>query len=503
MELVSIILLMTIVGVYLVWFWLLVGKLKGPKTWPLVGSIPQMLLNIRRIHEWTTDQLLAGPTLGTYQTCGVYIPFLQNWRRSFCTVTCHPENLEHILHTKFHNYPKGPTWQNTLGDVLGNQEWISQRKIVVPELTKSKLGPSLHHWVNPSIKNDLLPILDEASKHNISIDLQKLMICFGSNCTAMDTIFEFAFRRFFYPNFLWKFMRFFCIGSEGSLKKSIQILNNTITEAQEERNNRKKDETFDDDLLWAFMKKVQVNGHILPSSAIMGTILDILLAGRDSVATSASWFFWLVMNNPRVEEKIVHEIITVLKKTRGEDMGGSKLPCGEETQEWMKDPLTYEEVNSLVYLHATLLETLRLYPAVPKIVRYAICDDILPDGTYVPAGSDIILSLYSVGRMKSVWGEDCLKFKPERWLSTDEKRIERHEDGYKFAAFNGGSRICIAKYLTYLEMKSVASAILLRYELSHVPGHQVTSKLSFTISMMNGLKVNLKRRDLSDFDVIN
>ncbi|KAG5568222.1 hypothetical protein H5410_064761 [Solanum commersonii] len=322
----------------------------------------------------------------------------------------------------------------------------------------------------------------------------------------MDTIFEFAFRRFFYPNFLWKFMKIFSIGSEGSLKKSIQILNNTITEAQEERNNRKKDETFDDDLLWTFMKKVQVNGHILPSSAIMGTILDILLAGRDSVATSASWFFWLVMNNPRVEEKIVHEIITVLKKTRGEDMGGSKVTdsieslCGEETQEWMKDPLTYEEVNSLVY---TLLETLRLYPAIPKIVRYAICDDIVPDGTYVPAGSDIILSLYSVGRMKSVWGEDCLKFKPERWLSTDEKRIERHEDGYKFAAFNGGSRICIAKYLTYLEMKSVASAILLRYELSHVPGHQVTSKLSFTISMMNGLKVNLKRRDLSDFDVVS
>lgn len=44
MELVLIILLMTIVSDYLVWFWLLVGKLKGPKTWPLVGSIPQGLL---------------------------------------------------------------------------------------------------------------------------------------------------------------------------------------------------------------------------------------------------------------------------------------------------------------------------------------------------------------------------------------------------------------------------------------------------------------------------
>ncbi|KAF3665272.1 hypothetical protein T459_27153 [Capsicum annuum] len=524
-----------VLGVYFVWFWLLFGKLKGPKTWPLVGSIPEMLLNIGRIHEWTTDQLLASPTLGTYQTCGICIPFINNWRRSFTTVTCHPKTLEHILRTKFHNYPKGPTWQDTFADVLGNQgisyvtgeEWNLLRKIVVPVLAKSRLHPALDRWVNPTIKNDLLPILDKASKHNISVDLQKLMTCFGTDnifgialgkklktllnpddpvAVAMDTIFKYAFRRFFYPDFLWKFMRFFSIGSEGSLKKSLHILNNVITEAQEECSNINKDETCDY-LLRAFTRKVQVNGHILPSSAITGTIRDILLAGRDSVSTSASWFLWLIMNDPRVDRKIVREIIMILRKTRGKDMNGSKVtnfiekPCDQETQDqWTEEPLSYEEINSLVYLHATLLESLRLYPAVPRIVRYAICDDILPDGTYVPAGSDIMLSLYSVGRMKSVWGEDCLEFKPERWLSADETRIDMPEDGYKYAAFNGGSRMCIAKYLTYLEMKSAASAILLRYKLSPVPGHQVSQQLSFTLSMKD-FKVNLKPRDLSEFGI--
>ncbi|KAK4375174.1 hypothetical protein RND71_005851 [Anisodus tanguticus] len=106
----------------------------------------------------------------------------------------------------------------------------------------------------------------------------------------------------------------------------------------------------------------------------------------------------------------------------------------------MEEPLSYEEINSLVYLHATLLETLGLYPSIPRTVRCAISDDILPDRTYVTAGTDIILSMYSVGRMKSVWGEDCLEFKPERWLSGDGTRIERPEDGYNYAAFIGGSR---------------------------------------------------------------
>ncbi|XP_060171901.1 cytochrome P450 86A1-like [Lycium barbarum] len=231
---------------------------------------------------------------------------------------------------------------------------------------------------------------------------------------AMDTTLKSVFKRLFYPNFMWKFMRFLSIGSEKSLKKSLHILNNYITEALDERVSRTKTSNSNtDDLLLAFMKKLEANGHILQRTAIKSTILDILLAGRDSVATCISWFFWLVMNNPHVEKKIVDEIIVVLRKTRVEDMTGSKL-LGEDTQKWMEEPLSYEEINSLVYLHATLLETLRLYPSVPRIVRYAISDDILADGTYVPAGSDIILSIYSVGRMKSVWGEDCLEFIPER-----------------------------------------------------------------------------------------
>ncbi|KAH6824765.1 cytochrome P450 [Perilla frutescens var. hirtella] len=44
---------------------------------------------------------------------------------------------------------------------------------------------------------------------------------------------------------------------------------------------------------------------------------------------------------------------------------------------------------------------------------------MLPDSTFVPAGSNISYSIYSSARMKFIWGDDCLEFKPERWLSED------------------------------------------------------------------------------------
>lgn len=69
-------------------------------------------------------------------------------------------------------------------------------------------------------------------------------------------------------------------------------------------------------------------------------------------------------------------------------------------------------------------------------------------------------------------------------------------DSYKFVAFNAGPRICLGKDLAYLQMKSVAAAVLLRHRLSVVQGHKVEQKMSLTLFMKHGLKVNVHKRDL-------
>ncbi|CAN1282393.1 Cytochrome P450 86A1 [Linum perenne] len=237
-----------------------------------------------------------------------------------------------------------------------------------------------------------------------------------------------------------------------------------------------RQEAPSDDLLSRFLKKRDADGKPFTVSVLQRIALNFILAGRDTSSVALSWFFWLVMNNPRVENKIIKEIATTLRATR--------------------EPLTFDEADKLVYLKASLAETLRLYPSVPEDFKYVVEDDILPDGTVVPAGSSVTYSIYSVGRMKSIWGEDCLEFKPERWITED---METPKDGYKFVAFNAGPRTCLGKDLAYLQMKSVASAVLLRYRLSLEPGHRVEQKMSLTLFMKNGLRVMLQPRDLSSY----
>ncbi|KAJ9172475.1 hypothetical protein P3X46_015707 [Hevea brasiliensis] len=495
---------------YLFWFYLLARKLTGPKVWPLVGSLPLLFKNRRQIHDWIASNLRATAGASTYQTCTIALPFLAH-RQGFYTVTCHPKNMEHILRTRFDNYPKGPHWQTAFHDLLGQgifnsdgDTWLIQRKTAALEFTTRTLRQAMARWVNRTIKNRLWSILDKAATEKLAVDLQDLLlrltfdnICgltFGKDpqtlspelpenpfAMAFDTATEATLQRLLYPGFLWRIEKILGIGSEKRLKKSLKVVEIYMDDAIAARK-----ENPSDDLLSRFMKKRDVDGNLFPISVLQRIALNFVLAGRDTSSVALSWFFWLVMNNPEVEAKIVKEISTVLEETRGNDH-----------QKWLEEPLDFDEADKLVYLKAALAETLRLYPSVPQDFKYVVADDVLPDGTFVPAGSTVTYSIYSVGRMKSIWGEDCMEFKPERWLSPEGNRFEPPKDGYNFVAFNAGPRTCLGKDLAYLQMKSVAAAVLLRYRLSLVPGHRVQQKMSLTLFMKNGLRVFLQPRTLA------
>ncbi|XP_047317894.1 cytochrome P450 86A1 [Impatiens glandulifera] len=496
-------------SVYMIWFYMLARTLTGPKVWPFVGSLPGLFKNRRRFHEWVCGNLRETGGACTYQTSTICIPFLAR-KQGFYTVTCHPKNIEHILRTRFDNYPKGPTWQTAFHDLLGQgifnsdgETWLMQRKTAALEFTTRTLRQAMARWVNRTIKTRLWCILEQSAARRIPVDLQDLLlrltfdnICgltFGKDpetlslnlpenpfAIAFDSATEATLQRLLYPGFLWQLKKIIGYGAENRLQKSLQVVESYMNEALIARK-----ENPSDDLLSRFMKRRDIAGNPIEAPLLKRIALNFVLAGRDTSSVALSWFFWSVMNNPRVEQKIIDEIKTVLSITRGND-----------TCAWISDPLVFDEADKLVYLKASLAETLRLYPSVPQDFKYVVSDDVLPDGTHVPAGSTVTYSIYSVGRMKTIWGDDCLEFKPERWLSVEGDRFEMPKDGYKFVAFNGGPRTCLGKDLAYLQMKSVASAVLLRYRLIPVPGHLVEQKMSLTLFMKNGLKVYLLPRQL-------
>lgn len=113
------------------------------------------------------------------------------------------------------------------------------------------------------------------------------------------------------------------------------------------------------------------------------TILNLMIAGRDTTSTALSWFFYLLAQNPNAEKKIREEIVKQMSN-----------------QIW--NSLGVKELRELVYLHGGICEALRLYPPVAFEHKAPDDSDILPSGHVVDENTRIILSFYSMGRMEGI-----------------------------------------------------------------------------------------------------
>ncbi|EGZ17699.1 hypothetical protein PHYSODRAFT_504330 [Phytophthora sojae] len=157
------------------------------------------------------------------------------------------------------------------------------------------------------------------------------------------------------------------------------------------------------------------------------------------------------------------------------------------------------QVNELVYLEAVVKEAMRLNPAVPSNIREALEDVVLCDGTVVKAGEAVSWSSYSMGRMPHVWGPDAKQFKPERWIDATTGKLMAVSP-LKFPLFNAGPRVCLGTKLAMMEIKITTASVLSKYNLTAVPGHQVTYRLSLSLAMKDGFKVNVRKATAASFD---
>ncbi|KAF9607990.1 hypothetical protein IFM89_004387 [Coptis chinensis] len=159
----------------------------------------------------------------------------------------------------------------------------------------------------------------------------------------------------------------------------------------------------------------------------------------------------------------------------------------------------YDEVKDMVYTHASLCESMRLYPPVPADTKEATGDDVLPDGTVVKKGMRVTYHPYAMGRMENLWGKDWADFKPERWLERDESEGKLKfvgRDNFLYPVFQAGPRICLGKEMAFLQMKRVVAGVLRQFRI--VPalgeGFQPVFISHLTSKMKGGFPVRIEVR---------
>ncbi|EYU27551.1 hypothetical protein ABFS82_13G147800 [Erythranthe guttata] len=478
------------------------AKTSLPTNWPLVGMLPAILQNCHRIQPYFTEILTESG--GTFQ---LKFPRVFNMDM---LLTSHPANIHHIFSRNFSNYPKGPEFRKVfeiLGDGIFNADfelWELHRRTTLSFLNHSEFYGLLESSVWEKVETGLLPVLDDFSENRASFDFQDVFqrFAFDSICrlvldhdprslcrdlpyVASEKAFNGTTQALLYrhllPESIWKLQRWLRVGEERKLSQAWEAFDEFIYPIIDF--NEKNPKSDHNNLLASFRKAYEEkNGSSsLTRDFLRDTVLSLMFAGRDTTSTCLTWFFWLVATNPKAEIEILEEIES--KLMRQKDEGGEK---------WRL--FNVEDSHKLVYLHGALCESLRLFPPVALEHKAPIQPDNLPSGDYVKSNAKVIVCFYSTGRMESVWGKDCLEFKPERWISASGGI--KHEPSYKFPAFNAGPRTCLGKQMAFVQMKMLAATIVYHYKIELVEGHVVAPRDSVILHAKNGLKVTLSKRNV-------
>ncbi|KAI3969101.1 hypothetical protein MKW92_005264 [Papaver armeniacum] len=426
---------------------------KFPKSYPLAGSTFAIYSNRNRMNQWMAE-ILTHCATRTFIIRGFIGP-ARVW-------TANPENVKHILQTQFPVYPKGELLNGTLFDFLGTGIFNTDGA----------------KW---NLVLDLQDILQRFAFDNIckisfgfdpaylspSLDRSEFAIAFEDATQISSKRFAYVFP------FVWKLKRFFNVGSEKRLRQATSTVREAARKLirQKKQEMKSKSSVEATDLLSRFLR----DDH-LDDDFVIDIVISFILAGQDTTSAALTWFFWLISCHPKVEKEILKEINEI------------------------SDEPGYEDAKEMVYIHASLCESMRLYPPVPNDSKQAASDDVLPDGTIVKKGMRVIYSPYAMGRMDNLWGSDWSEFKPERWLEIDKATGKSHfvtKDSFTYPVFQAGPRICLGKEMAFLQMKMLVVEILRRFQVvpAESAGFEPVFVSFLTSKMKGGFPVKIQRRN--------
>ena len=86
-------------------------------------------------------------------------------------------------------------------------------------------------------------------------------------------------------------------------------------------------------------------------------ILNFIIAGKDTTATSLSWFVYMLCKHPDIQEKVAQEVKEAMNLKEATNYAD------------FADGVTEEALEKMQYLHAAITETVRLYPALPVVIH--------------------------------------------------------------------------------------------------------------------------------------
>ncbi|XP_024968860.1 cytochrome P450 71A1-like [Cynara cardunculus var. scolymus] len=192
-----------------------------------------------------------------------------------------------------------------------------------------------------------------------------------------------------------------------------QLIDEHLNLQNPNKSHDREEEDFIDILLR--LKKDQLFN--LTYDHIKAMLMNVLVAGTDTIAVTVVWAMTALIKNPKVMKKAQEEVRNVVGK---------------------KGKVDEDDLPKLTYLKAVVKETLRLYPPAPLLIPRETTKDAILHGYKIKQKTLVFVNALAIGRDPECWESPEL-FLPERFMGSN---IDFRGNDFEFIPFGGGRRIC-------------------------------------------------------------
>jgi len=379
---------------------------------------------------------------------------------------------------QFSNFDGTPN----LASMLHSNVHTTRRRSVSNIYSKSYLFGSseFQKLAKICVLDRLLPVLEEAARADISIDIYSLGCGFGAEFFsgyAFGSSFGLDLvrrgredeRERFLKNDMTKLMGW--KGAKLAAKKLENQLLQMCMAAEKHLKSRSSDvkdgklQQIESEVLERTSTYPVVYAQLIGSIRTKENISD----PQDAMVLAASEIF----DNTEASTVgvgiavtyAIHELSrrpTVQNSLRRE-LAAAELPLKYPSQQQSLSTMVLRKLDALPILDSLVMETLRRYTPVPgPLRRYVPKGGTTIDGYFIPAGVTISSSSYALHRQKDVYPQ-AESWQPERWTSTTDSTTIRHSKQIEsdeslenvrseqdlrrwFWPFGSGGRMCIGNH---------------------------------------------------------
>ncbi|KAK5047410.1 hypothetical protein LTR84_006506 [Exophiala bonariae] len=166
---------------------------------------------------------------------------------------------------------------------------------------------------------------------------------------------------------------------------------------------------------------------------------NLVAAGTDTTSMTLTYMFWQLAKNPSWQQQLRRELQSHLGNEHG------IIP-------------SFNDVNQLPILNATIHEALRLHPAAPaSLPRETPKGGKVLNGYFIPQKTIVSMQCYTTHRDPDTF-PDPDNFDPARWLDPESEKMRD-----MFMPFSKGPRACLGKNLAMMELKLTTATLVKDY----------------------------------------